>query len=49
MPVHNNYPMGFSEFPPVVQSTIVLIAFIALFILSSWLLEVINKISSESK
>jgi hypothetical protein len=49
MPVHNIYPMEFSELPPVVQSTIVLLVFIALFIVTSWLLEVINKISSESK
>ena len=41
--------MEFSQLPPVIQSAIVLMSFIMLFLLSSWLLDVINRASYESK
>ncbi|MFQ5801079.1 MAG: hypothetical protein ACE5HH_05110 [Candidatus Hydrothermarchaeales archaeon] len=41
--------MEFSQLPPVIQSTMVLLLFVGLFLLSSWLLDVINKVSSKSK
>ncbi len=41
--------MGFSDLPPVIQSTLVLLAFVVLFLLSSWLLDIINRVSSKSE
>ncbi|GBE18207.1 hypothetical protein BMS3Abin16_00799 [archaeon BMS3Abin16] len=41
--------MEVSNLPPVAQSALVLLSFVALFILASWLLGFINKISSENE
>ncbi|MFV2040849.1 MAG: hypothetical protein ACC644_02550 [Candidatus Hydrothermarchaeales archaeon] len=41
--------MEVSDLPPVAQSALVLLSFVVLFILASWLLGYINKISSESE
>jgi hypothetical protein len=43
----SNAFMEFSGLPPVIQSTIVLLTFIGLFLLVSWLLDFINKVSSK--
>jgi len=41
--------MEFADLPVWLQSFTVLLAFVGLFLLTSWLLDVINRISSKSR